>query len=274
MLTVQTRHAIHQDHAKGMDTATLRQHFMTEEMFANGEIRLVYTHYDRFTMGAAVPAGGALTLDKVDETRTPSFLDRREMGIVNIGEPGTVTAAGETFAMNNGDVLYLGMGSGAVTFAGHGRFYITSAPAHRTCPSRLVTVAQAKEVNLGAAETSNQRTIRQFIHPLVMDSCQLVLGYTTLHNGSVWNTMPPHTHDRRMEAYLYFGMTPQARVLHLMGEPTETRHLFIGNEQGALSPPWSIHSGAGIGGYNFIWAMAGDNVDFTDMDMLEPGDLR
>jgi len=274
MLTVQTRHAIHQDHAKGMDTATLRQHFLTEGLFADGEIRLVYTHYDRFTMGAAVPAGGALTLDKVAETHTPSFLDRREMGIVNIGDTGTVAAAGETYAMNNGDVLYLGMGSGPVTFAGEGRFYITSAPAHRTCPSRLVTVAQAKEVNLGAAETSNQRTIRQFIHPLVMDSCQLVLGYTTLHNGSVWNTMPAHTHDRRMEAYLYFGMTPEARVLHLMGEPTETRHMFVANEQGILSPPWSIHSGAGIGAYRFIWAMAGDNVDFTDMDMLEPGDLR
>jgi 4-deoxy-L-threo-5-hexosulose-uronate ketol-isomerase len=273
MLTVETRHAIHQDHAKAMDTATLRRHFLTEGLFAPGEMRLIYTHYDRFVMGAAVPDGGALTLDKVEETRTPSFLDRREMGIVNIGQAGTVAAAGETYALNHGDVLYLGMGSGAVTFAGAGRFYISSAPAHRVCPSRLVTVAQAREVNLGAPETANQRTIRQFIHPQVMESCQLVLGYTTLHQGSVWNTMPPHTHDRRMEAYLYFGMTPEARVLHLMGAPTETRHLFIANEQGALSPPWSIHAGAGIGAYAFIWAMAGDNVDFTDMDMLTSGDL-
>lgn len=274
MLTVQTRHAVHQDHAKGMDTATLRQHFLTEGLFADGEIRLVYTHYDRFVMGAAVPAGGQLTLDKVAETRTPSFLDRREMGIVNIGSAGTVIAAGKTYTMNTGDVLYLGMGSGAVTFAGAGRYYITSAPAHRTCPSRLVTMAQAIEVNLGAPDTANERTIRQFIHPKVMGSCQLVMGYTTLHTGSVWNTMPPHTHDRRMEAYLYFGMAPQARVLHLMGEPTETRHMFVANEQGVLSPPWSIHSGAGIGTYQFIWAMAGDNVDFTDMDMLDAGDLQ
>lgn len=274
MLTVETRHAIHQDHAKGMDTATLRKNFLTEGLFADGEIRLIYTHYDRFVMGAAVPAGGSLTLDNVAESGTPSFLDRREMGIVNIGGAGTVQAAGETFAMNSGDVLYLGMGTGAVTFAGAGRFYITSAPAHRACPARLVTVAQAKEVNLGAPETSNQRTIRQFIHPQIMDSCQLVLGYTTLLNGSVWNTMPAHTHDRRMEAYLYHGMAPEARVLHLMGEPAETRHLFIANEQGALSPPWSIHAGAGIGAYTFIWAMAGDNVDFTDMDMLAPGDLK
>jgi 4-deoxy-L-threo-5-hexosulose-uronate ketol-isomerase len=257
-----------------MDTASLRRHFLAEDLFAEAEIRLIYTHYDRFVMGAAVPAGGALTLDKVDETRTPSFLDRREMGIVNIGGPGAVRAGGEVYEMQAGDVLYLGMGSGAVTFEGAGRFYITSAPAHRVCPSRLVTVGQANEVNLGADETANRRTIRQFIHPTVMDSCQLVLGYTTLHQGSVWNTMPPHTHDRRMEAYLYFNMTPEARVMHLMGEPTETRHMFIANEQGALSPPWSIHAGAGIGAYAFIWAMAGDNVDFTDMDMLTPEDLK
>lgn len=268
MLHVETRHAIHLDHAKGMDTTALRQHFLTQDMFQQGQIRLVYTHYDRFVMGGAVPDGADLTLDYVDVTRTPSFLDRREMGIVNIGETGTVAAAGETYTMNNGDVLYVGMGSGPVIFAGQGRFYITSAPAHRTCPSRLITVDDAVEVNLGATETSNKRTIRQFIHPLVMESCQLVLGYTSLLDGSVWNTMPAHVHDRRMEAYLYFGMTPEARVLHLMGEPTETRHLFIANEQGALSPPWSIHAGAGIGAYTFIWAMAGDNVDYKDMDML------
>ena len=268
MLHVETRHAIHPDHAKGMDTAALRQHFLTQDMFQQGQIRLVYTHYDRFVMGGAVPNGADLTLDHVDETRTPSFLDRREMGIVNIGETGTVTAAGEAYTMNQGDVLYLGMGTGPVTFAGQGRFYITSAPAHRTCASRLITVDDAVEVNMGATETSNKRTIRQFIHPLVMESCQLVLGYTTLLDGSVWNTMPAHIHDRRMEAYLYFGMTPEARVLHLMGAPTETRHLFIANEQGALSPPWSIHAGAGIGAYTFIWAMAGDNIDYKDMDML------
>ena len=268
MLTVETRHAIHPDHAKGMDTAALRQNFLGEGLFAGGEIRLIYTHYDRFVLGGAVPDGTSLTLDVVDETRTPTFMDRREMGIVNIGGTGTVSAAGVDHVMNKGDVLYLGMGSGPVTFAGEGRFYITSAPAHRTCPTRLITVNDAKELKMGDPATSNKRTIRQFIHPLVMDSCQLVLGYTTLHDGSVWNTMPAHVHDRRMEAYLYFGMTPEARVLHLMGEPTETRHLFIANEQAAISPPWSIHAGAGIGEYTFIWAMAGDNVDYTDMDML------
>ena len=274
MLTVETRHAIHPEQAKGMDTEALRRHFLAEDMFADGEIRLVYTHYDRFVMGGAVPGAGSLTLDVVEETRTPNFLDRRELGIVNVGETGGVAAAGEEWTLNRGDVLYLGMGAGAVTFTGAGRFYIVSAPAHRTFPNRLVTLAESKEVKLGAVETSNKRTINQFIHPLVMESCQLILGYTTLEDGSVWTTMPAHVHDRRMEAYLYFGMDESSRVLHLMGEPQETRHLFVGNEEGAISPPWSIHAGAGIGSYTFIWAMAGDNVDYTDMDMIQPEELR
>ncbi|MDO5528204.1 MAG: 5-dehydro-4-deoxy-D-glucuronate isomerase [Paracoccus sp. (in: a-proteobacteria)] len=274
MLNVETRHAIHPAHAKDMDTADLRKHFLAEGLFADGEIRLVYTHYDRFVLGGAVPAGGSLTLGKVEETKTDSFLDRREMGIVNIGETGKVEAGGETHEMNYGDVLYLGMGSGDVTFSGAGRFYITSAPAHRAFPSKLVTVADAKEVKMGAIETSNKRTIRQFIHPLVMESCQLILGYTTLEDGSIWNTMPAHVHDRRMEAYLYHGMDDASRVLHLMGEPQETRHLFIANEEAAISPPWSIHAGAGIGSYTFIWAMAGDNIDYTDMEFIQPEDLR
>ncbi len=274
MLHVETRHAVHPQHAKGMDTAALRQNFLAEGMFRPGEIRLIYTHYDRFVMGGVVPSGADLVLDQVAETKTPSFLDRRELGIVNIGATGTVSAAGESWVLERGDVLYLGMGAGAVTFSGEGRFYLTSAPAHRACPHRLIRLVDSKEVRLGATETSNKRTINQFIHPLVMDSCQLILGYTMLEEGSVWNTIPSHIHDRRMEAYLYFGMTPEARVLHLMGEPQETRHLFIGNEEGAISPPWSIHSGAGIGSYTFIWAMAGDNVDYTDMDFIQPGDLR
>lgn len=274
MLTVQTRHAIHPDHAKAMDTDALRSHFLAQNLFADGEIRLVYTHYDRFTLGGAVPAGGQLVLDQVAETKTPSFLDRREMGIVNIGAPGTVRAGGQSYDLNSGDVLYLGMGTGPVTFEGDGRFYITSAPAHRALPARLVTVADCIEVKLGASETSNKRTIKQFIHPQVMESCQLILGYTTLEDGSVWNSIPSHVHDRRMEAYLYWGMSPEARVLHLMGEPQETRHLFIANEEAAISPSWSIHSGAGIGAYTFIWAMAGDNVDYTDVEVIQPQELR
>ncbi|WP_022706059.1 5-dehydro-4-deoxy-D-glucuronate isomerase [Paracoccus zeaxanthinifaciens] len=274
MLNVETRHAVHPEHARGMDTDALRAAFMGQGLFAPGQINLIYTHYDRFVLGGAVPDGGTLTLDRVEETRTPSFLDRREMGIVNIGDTGTVEAEGATHTLERGDVLYLGMGSGAVSFGGQGRFYITSAPAHARFPSRLVTLAECKRVELGETATSNKRVIYQFIHPQVMESCQLILGYTSLQEGSVWNTMPAHVHDRRMEAYLYWGMSPEARVLHLMGEPQQTRHLFMANEEAVISPPWSIHSGAGIGEYTFIWAMAGDNVDFTDMDFVEPADLK
>lgn len=274
MISVETRHAIHPEHAKGMDTDTLRSHFLGEGLFAEGEIRLIYTHYDRFVLGGAVPGGSTLVLDAIEETKTPTFLERREMGIVNIGDTGTVSADGESWEMNRGDVLYLGRGTGAVTFEGAGRFYITSAPAHATYPNKLITVEDAVKVEMGAAETSNKRTIKQFIHPTVMESCQLILGYTSLEDGSVWNTMPAHIHDRRMEAYLYWGMEADSRVLHLMGDPQETRHMFVANEQAVISPTWSIHSGAGIGEYTFIWAMAGDNVDYTDMDFIQPKDLK
>lgn len=274
MPTVETRHAIHPDHAKGMDTTELRKHFHVGDLFAEGEIRLVYTHYDRMVIGAAVPAGGELVLDNVEVTRTATFLERRELGIVNIGAAGTVSAAGQSHALERGDVLYLGMGSGPVTFSGDGRFYLVSAPAHRACPTRLMKPGDSREVNLGELETSNKRTINQFIHPEVMESCQLTMGYTTLHGGSSWNTMPAHVHDRRMEAYLYFDLGPEQRVFHLMGEPTETRHMVIRNEEGAISPPWSIHAGAGTGSYSFIWAMAGENVDFTDMDMIAMDVIR
>lgn len=274
MLHVETRYAVHAEHARTMDTEALRKHFLAEGLFMAGEIRLVYTHYERFVLGGAVPAGKPLILDHVAQSGTPGFLDRREMGIVNIGETGSVSTASETWVMERGDVLYLGKGAGPVTFDGAGRFYITSAPAHATFPSRLIRLAESAEVKLGSVETSNKRTINQFIHPQVMESCQLILGYTTLEDGSVWNTMPAHTHDRRIEAYLYFNLPPEARVLHLMGEPTETRHLLVANEEAAISPPWSLHSGAGTAGYTFVWAMAGDNVDYTDMDFLQPGDLR
>lgn len=274
MLTVETRHAIHPEHARLMDTDALRRHFLGQGLFAPGEIRLIYTHYDRFTLGGAVPGGRALVLDTVAETKTAGFLDRRELGVVNIGGPGWVRAGGEGWDMATGDVLYVGRGVGPVTFEGEGRFYLTSAPAHATHPSRLIRLGEARKLELGETATANKRVIHQFIHPLVMESCQLVLGYTRLAEGSVWNTMPAHVHDRRMEAYLYWGMDPSARVVHLMGEPQETRHLIVANEEAAISPPWSIHAGAGTGAYTFIWAMAGDNVDYTDMDMVQPGELR
>ncbi len=274
MLTVETRDAISPTEAKGMDTAALRNAFLGQGLFADGKIHLLYSHYDRMITGGAVPAGGALTLDHVKECGTASILDRREMGVVNVGGPGSVTAASQSYAMEKGDVLYLGRGLGPVNFAGDGRFYITSAPAHTSLSARLIRLADAKNFTTGSAETANHRTIYQFIHPEVMESCQLVLGYTKFHGGSVWNTMPAHLHDRRMEAYFYFDLAPDARVFHMMGRPEETRHLVVANEQAVLSPPWSIHCGAGTGSYTFVWAMAGDNVDYKDVEMVGMGDLR
>lgn len=274
MLTVETRHAIDPATAKGLDTGGLRSHFHAGGLFADGEIRLVYTHYDRLILGGAVPGAGKLTLDHVKECGTATILERREMGILNVGDTGTVSAGGTDYTVNRGDVLYLGMGSGPVTFSGAGRFYILSAPAHRKCPSKLIRIEDARRVEMGSAETSNERVILQFLHPEVAESCQLLMGYTQFAPGSVWNTMPAHLHDRRMEAYLYFDMGPEQRVFHIMGQPDETRHIVMANEDAVISPPWSIHCGAGTGAYTFCWAMAGDNVDFTDMDMVGMGDLR
>jgi 4-deoxy-L-threo-5-hexosulose-uronate ketol-isomerase len=273
MLTVETRHAIDPAAARTFDTDALRRHFHLGGLFRDGEIRLVYTHYDRMIVGGAVPAGGSLTLDAVRECGTASVLDRREMVVVNIGDPAVVRAGSE-FAMRRGDMLYLGMGAGPVTFEGAGRFYILSAPAHEAHPSRLIRIEEAKRVDLGSRETSNERSIFQFVHPDVMRSCQLVVGMTRLAPGSVWNTMPAHVHDRRMEAYLYLDLPESARVVHLMGEPNETRSLVVANEEGALSPPWSIHCGAGTAAYSFIWAMAGDNVDYRDVEMVPMEALR
>jgi len=274
MLSVETRHAIDPAAARGFDTEALRRHFHVAGIFADEEIRLIYTHYDRMIVGGAVPDGGSLTLDRVAEAGTASLLDRREMVVVNIGGDGLVTANGTEHGMGRGDMLYLGLGSGPVRFEGTGRFYLLSAPAHRAYEARLLRIAEAKAVTVGAPESANVRTIYQFVHPDVMPSCQLVVGMTRLADGSVWNTMPAHVHDRRMEAYLYVDLGENQRVIHLMGEPDQTRHLVIANEEGALSPPWSIHSGAGTGAYGFIWAMAGDNVDFRDMDMVAMGSLR
>ena len=274
MLKTQTRHAIDPATAKTLDTDQLRDHFHVGGLFVEGEINLVYSHYDRLILGSAVPAGGRLTLDQVKEAGTPSVLDRREMGVLNIGEAGSVNVGGTDYEIGSGEVLYIGMGAGPVTFSGNGRFYVLSAPAHHSYPTRLITLADARRVEMGARETANERVIIQFLHPEVCKSCQLLMGYTQFAEGSVWNTMPAHLHDRRMEAYLYFQLPENQRVFHLMGEPSQTRHIVMANEEAVISPPWSIHAGAGTASYTFCWAMAGDNVDFTDMDMVAMGDLR
>ena len=274
MPKTETRYAIDPATAKTLDTEQLRSHFHVGGLLKDGEINVVYSHYDRLILAGVVPSKGPLTLDHMPETGTDNMLERREMGILNLAEAGEVKVAGETYQMARGEILYVGMGSGAVEFSGGGRFYVLSAPAHRACATKLIRQEDAKKIPLGSKEQANERTIYQMIHPDVVDSCQLVMGYTQLATGSVWNTMPVHTHDRRMEAYLYFDLADDEKVFHLMGEPTQTRHLVMGNEEAVISPPWSIHSGAGTAAYSFCWAMAGDNVNFTDMDMAAMGDLR
>ncbi|MBS0124109.1 5-dehydro-4-deoxy-D-glucuronate isomerase [Thetidibacter halocola] len=275
MIKTELRRAVDPRHARTMDTDALRAEFLVEDLFTPDAVRLVYSQYDRMIFGGAVPAGGPLTIDAVPETGTPSWLDRREAVLVNLGTDGAVAAGGETYTLGRCDMLYLGMGSGPVTVSGAGaRFYIVSAPAHRMIPARRVTLDEAARLPLGHRDTANERVVNQMIHPAVMETCQIVMGLTRLATGSVWNTMPTHTHERRSEAYLYLDIPEDQFILHLMGEPDQTRHLVVRNEQAVLSPPWSIHCGAGTASYAFIWAMAGDNVDYTDMDMVAMGDLK
>lgn len=268
------RFAIDPVTAATMNTAELREHFLIDDLFAAGQVNWTYTHYDRMAVGGAVPAGGALALEAIKPTGTASFLDRRELIAVNIGEAGTVTVDGAEHAVGPRDMLYVGMGAKDVRFAGSGaKYYLLSAPAHASHPAKLLRQEDAKRLDLGSNETANERSIFQYVSADSVRTCQLVVGLTQFAPGSVWNTMPAHVHDRRMEAYLYFDVKPDAFVVHLMGEPDETRHLIVRNEQAVISPAWSIHSGAGTGAYTFIWAMAGDNVDYTDVEKVGMDEL-
>jgi 4-deoxy-L-threo-5-hexosulose-uronate ketol-isomerase len=273
------RFAIDPVTASSMDTGELREHFLIETLFSPGKVNWTYTHYDRMAVGGAVPVDGALPLETVKPTGTANFLDRRELIVFNIGGEGRVTADGQEYTLAARDMLYVGMGTKSVSFASSdkaapAKFYMLSAPAHAAHPTRLMKIGDAKRLDLGSRETANERSIFQFIHAEGPKTCQLVVGLTTFAPGSLWNTMPAHIHDRRMEAYLYFDLNPEAFAVHLMGEPQETRHLIVRNEQAVISPPWSIHSGVGTGSYTFIWAMAGDNVDYTDVDKVAMEDLK
>ncbi|KUG07454.1 5-dehydro-4-deoxy-D-glucuronate isomerase [Solirubrum puertoriconensis] len=269
------RYACSPRETAAMNTAQLRENYLIEQLFVPGEIELVYTHYDRMIVGGATPGAAALSLPCPDELKAEYFLERRELGILNVGEAGEVTVDGTTYALGNQDCLYVGKGSREVSFAGEGaRYYLLSAPAHAEYPTTLRTQAEATPVEMGALETANQRTIYKYIYSEGIQSCQLVMGLTQLKPGSVWNTMPSHTHTRRMEAYLYFNLPAGQRVLHLMGEPHETRPLWVSNEQAILSPPWSIHTGCGTAAYAFIWGMAGENREYTDMDAVALDQLR
>ncbi len=275
---MEIRNAVHPEHAALFDTDELREQFLIQELFKPDRFKLIYSYFDRLIVGGVCPLS-PVTID-VDEKiiGAPYLLDRREMGLFNIGGPGTVTIDGENVSLNFRDGLYIGMGAKDLVFSSSdqnnpAKFYINCAPAHTAYPNTRATFQEAEPVELGEMAQSNIRTIRKYIHPDGIKSCQLVMGMTTLETGSIWNTMPVHTHQRRMEAYFYFGLSEDQVVFHFMGEPTETRHIVVRNEEAVLSPSWSIHSGAGTSNYTFIWGMVGENQTFTDMDAVPMTDL-
>lgn len=276
---LQSRYAASPQEVRQLDTAGLRAQFLIDSVFERNRIVLVYSHYDRLIIAGAMPVRQSIGLPNPDELKADYFLERREMGILNVGGKGSVTVDGTRYELDRLDCLYVGKGIREVSFESAdpnqpAQFYLLSAPAHRPCPTRLMTSAEASPVDLGSRETANERTIFKYIHLDGIESCQLVMGLTVLKPGSVWNTMPAHTHDRRMEAYLYFDVPDNQCIMHFMGQPTETRHLVVTDRQAIISPPWSIHSGCGTSSYSFIWGMAGENQQFTDMDAVAIHALR
>jgi 4-deoxy-L-threo-5-hexosulose-uronate ketol-isomerase len=275
---VAQRYAIHPDACKTFHTEELREAFLVENIFVDNQVTALYSHYDRLIIGGAKPKSGIVRLATYDFLKADFFLQRREIGIINVGAKGKVAVDGAEFILDNKDALYIGKGAKDVTFSAVGAetplFYFNSAPAHTTYPTKKITLQESETVELGALETSNQRTIRKLLVNSVLPTCQLQMGLTELKTGSVWNTMPAHVHDRRMEAYFYFNLPDNHVVCHFMGEPQQTRHLFLKNNEAIISPPWSIHSGVGTSNYSFIWGMAGENLDYGDMDAVAPVELR
>jgi 4-deoxy-L-threo-5-hexosulose-uronate ketol-isomerase len=274
-----TRFAVHPSDFKKYDTQRIREEFLIEEVMVSDQITLTYSLYDRYIVGGAVPATKALTLEPFDSLKAGFFLERREMGIINVGGAGKVITENETFELNHKDALYLGKGVKKVVFESNkksnpAQYYINSAPAHKEYPCKRVTLNDANVLQLGSLKTSNERQINQLLINSVVQTCQLQMGMTELKEGSVWNTMPAHTHDRRMEAYFYFNVPKGQAICHFMGQPDETRHIWLKNEQAVLSPSWSIHSAAGNSNYTFIWGMAGENLDYGDMDVCQPDELK
>jgi 4-deoxy-L-threo-5-hexosulose-uronate ketol-isomerase len=273
------RYASHPEDAKHYDTARLRKEHLIESLFTNNEVNMVYTLYDRMVVGGALPCGEVLTLDAIDPLKAPYFLHRRELGIFNVGGKGTVKVGAESFELDYKEALYLGSGDREVTFesadaTNPAKFYFNSTPAHRNCPDKKVTKADALVMELGSLETANHRNINKMLVREVIETCQLQMGMTELQIGSVWNTMPAHTHSRRMEAYFYFEVPEGQAVCHFMGEPTETRHIWMKGDQAVISPEWSIHSAAATSNYVFIWGMGGENLDYSDQNFYKHTDLR
>lgn len=274
----ETRYASSPQAVKQYDTAQLRSEFLIDNLMELGKVNLTYSHYDRYIAGSAVPLQ-PLTLEAIDPLKSSFFLERRELGIINVGENGTVTADGVVYELGFKDALYIGSGIKEVIFKSQdsnnpAKFYLNSAPAHTNYPNKKVSLAEANKLQLGAIETANHRTVNQMIIGGIVTTCQLQMGMTELKTGSVWNTMPAHVHDRRMEVYFYLDIPENQAVCHFMGQTDETRHIWMNNHQAVISPPWSIHSGAGTSNYTFIWGMAGENLDYGDMDVCKITDLR
>ena len=275
----EVRFAVHEDHYKGMNTQTLRKHFLIESLFVADTVQLTYTHYERFVVGGVYPVSKAVSLGTIDAVKTDFLLARRELGAINIGGAGRIIVDDLAHEVGHKEALYVGSGDRDVVFESidakkPAKFYINSAPAHQNLPTVKVSVDDAEELHLGAVETSNKRVIRKLLVNSVVKTCQLQMGMTELLDGSVWNTMPCHIHDRRMEAYFYFDLPENQSVCHFMGPQDETRHLWLSNEQAVVSPPWSMHCGTATASYTFIWGMAGENLDYDDMDKFQPSDLR
>lgn len=277
-INYEVRFSNHPDDAKLYGTERLRKEFLVENLMVPGEINLVYSMNDRYIVGGAVPVG-ELELTTIDPLKSNHFCDRRELGIINVGGAATIRVDGKEFDLEYKEALYVGAGSKQIMMisreAGRpARLYFNSAPAHREFPCKRVTLADAEVAEMGALEQSNARKINKLLVNSVVETCQLQMGMTELKSGSVWNTMPPHLHDRRMEAYFYFEVPQGQAICHFMGDPKETRHIWMQNEQAVISPPWSIHSAAGTNNYIFIWGMAGENLDYSDMDMIQPNEIR
>lgn len=278
MTNYNSRHALSPNEVKQFDTQQLRKEFLIDDLMEVGKINLTYSHYDRYIAGSAVPIK-PLTLESIDPLKSNYFLERREMGIINVGGDGIISVDGKEYGLGFKDALYIGKGSKVVIFKSNdvkkpAKFYINSAPAHTAYPIKKVSKAEANKIELGSLETSNHRTVNQMIIGGIVTTCQLQMGMTELKTGSVWNTMPAHVHDRRMEVYFYFDIPENQAVCHFMGQPHETRHIWMHNDQAVISPPWSIHSGSGTSSYTFIWGMAGENLDYGDMDVSKITDLR
>ena len=276
--TYESRYASSPSAVKQYDTQQLREEFLVDNLMEAGKITLTYSHYDRYIAGSAVPVD-VLKLETIDPLKSDYFLERREIGIINVGGDGTIEVDGEVYELGFKDALYIGSGKKEVLFKSNdssnpAKYYINAAPAHQSFPTVKVSKEQANKIELGSLETANHRTVNQMIIGGIVTTCQLQMGMTELKTGSVWNTMPAHVHDRRMEVYFYLDIPQDQAVCHFMGEPDETRHIWMNNYEAVISPPWSIHCGSGTSNYTFIWGMAGENLDYGDMDVAKITELR